>query len=160
MDHRGLSGNYYSFCKGKVVGDDTYHCKECKTCSGLDHWHSHRFSLLSFSFYPLSFSLSFKLHRWSGQVSLCSPVTPLPSPHFPPSVAHFFFLFFFVAILSQQKPHASQLTKSFCIPFLCLENYWLLTVKGKQRDREEIGERRIAKLAPISRAHFVKSNFS
>eukprot|EP00026_Physarum_polycephalum_P005227 Phypoly_transcript_05258.p1 GENE.Phypoly_transcript_05258~~Phypoly_transcript_05258.p1 ORF type:complete len:537 (+),score=68.32 Phypoly_transcript_05258:190-1800(+) len=41
MDHRGLSGNYYSYCKGKVVGDDTYHCKECKTCAGLDHWHSH-----------------------------------------------------------------------------------------------------------------------
>ena len=43
IDHRGLGGRYYSFCKGKVVGDDTYHCRECKTCSGLEHWHSHRF---------------------------------------------------------------------------------------------------------------------
>jgi len=40
MDHRGLTGSHYSFCKGKVVGDDTYHCRKCKLCAGLDHWHS------------------------------------------------------------------------------------------------------------------------
>eukprot|EP00026_Physarum_polycephalum_P005687 Phypoly_transcript_05722.p1 GENE.Phypoly_transcript_05722~~Phypoly_transcript_05722.p1 ORF type:complete len:570 (+),score=36.16 Phypoly_transcript_05722:85-1794(+) len=41
MDHRGLTGSHFSFCKGKIVGDDVYHCKKCKICAGLDHWHSH-----------------------------------------------------------------------------------------------------------------------
>jgi len=44
-DHRGLNGSkeytYYSFCKGRVLGDDFYHCKTCGLCVDRNHWHQY-----------------------------------------------------------------------------------------------------------------------
>ena len=103
MDHRGLNGSYYSFCKGKVVGDDTYHCKECETCSGLDHWHSHRYS---FSYPSLTRPLS---HCLSLPPSLPPSLSLLPSlpPISPSGSLHVYsqplsFLFFSPSLFSNR----------------------------------------------------------
>ena len=123
MDHRGLNGSYYSFCKGKVVGDDTYHCKECETCSGLDHWHSHRYS---FSYHSPNLPL---------------PLPPSLSPSLPPSLplpplalfmsTHNLFLSYsfpllFLVIATRTLKLRVNLRRiaSFCIPFRCPANYW------------------------------------